>query len=221
MLNKLIPALVLGVSALFAMPAAMASDTLFQGYAYESPYASYPKAKGYYDCSEQMGIKALCLDNVEFIGHKFTAALTFIDDKLNMVSLISIFDKALYSHAVDELGKSYSLSALSDASEQLDMFKLAASTSGPTYSAKVKEFEDVAIKSGSLTYSYVDSNVATATTDKKKSYRDMDAFFADAPDNFRAVELLVTGLTTETPLLIRFSFPKLDANKALEGLKKK
>lgn len=219
MLNKILPALVLGVSALFGLPAAMAADTLFQGYAYESPYANYTKAKGYYDCSEQMGIKALCLDNVEFIGHKFSAALTFIDDKLNMVSLISIFDKALYEHAVDELGKSFSLSALSDASTQLDMFKLAASTSGPAYGAKVKAFEESAFKSGSLTYSYVDSVGVTA--DKKKSYRDMDAFFADAPDNFRAVELLVIGQTAETPLLIRFSFPKLDANKALEGLKKK
>jgi hypothetical protein len=214
MLNKLIPALVFGVSALFVMPAAMAADTLFQGYVYDSPYASYPKAKGYYDCTEQMGIKALCLDNVEFIGHKFSAALTFIDDKLNMVSLISIFNKALYSHALEELGKSFSLSAMSDASAQLDMFKLAASTSGPAYGAKVKAFEAAALQSGSLTYSYVDPE------ERKKSYRDMDAFFADAPDNFRAVELLVIGQTAETPLLIRFSFPKLDANKALAGMKK-
>lgn len=219
MLNKLIPALAVGFSALFGTPAAVASDILFPGYAYDSPYASYPQAKGYYDCTEQMGIKALCLDNVAFSGHSFSAALTFIDDKLNMVSLITIFDKALYLHTLDELGRSFSLSALSDSNAQLDMFKLAASTSGPAYGAKVKEFEEVALKSGSLTYSYVDSNVAPA--EKKKSYRDMDAFFADAPDNFRAIELLVIGQTAETPLLIRFSFPKLDANKALEGLKKK
>lgn len=219
MLNKLIPALIIGVSALFSAPAAVAADILFQNYAYDAPYDSFKSVKGYYDCSEQMGIKALCLDNVEFVGHRFSAALTFISDKLNMVSLISIFDKDLYAHTLNELGKTYRLSALSDASNQLDMFKLAASTSGAVYASKFKEFEDTAIKSGSLTYSFVDIDLATA--DKKKSYRDMDAFFADAPANFRAVELLVIGLTKETPLLIRFSFPKLDANKAIEILKKR
>jgi len=91
---------------LIATPAA-AEVKLFKKYAYGAPVSEFNTQPGYYDCSADVGPGAICLDDVEFVGSKFTAALVFSGDKLYMLSLIREFDNDTYTKTMGALAKSW------------------------------------------------------------------------------------------------------------------
>lgn len=190
---------------------ALADDNLFKGYAYNSPLESYSVAKGYYDCSEEIGGTARCIDDVDFIGNKFTAALIFSGGKLIMVSLFSPFDQELYTKAITTLSKTFTLVSMMDDTTLFDVIDLAATAkSKDEYRSKLTNFESVGLSTGNLTYTFLEG------AEIKSNLRSAASMLAAAPDNVRCADLMLTGQGAEAALLIRFNYPKLEKNKAVE-----
>lgn len=193
---------------------ALAEDNLFKGYAYHSPLESYSVAKGYYDCSAEVGGTARCIDEVDFIGSKFTAALIFSGGKLIMVSLISAFDQELYAKSYTTLSKTFTIVSMMDDKTLLDVIDLAATVkSKDEYRSKVSNFENVGLGAGNLTYTFLEG------AEVKANLRNAASMLAAAPDNVRSADLMLTGQGADAALLIRFNYPKLEANKIREALK--
>lgn len=207
--NKLSVILAASFALFICSKSAQAEDNLFKNYAYDSPLDSYTVEKGYYDCSEDVGGTARCIDDVDFIGNKFSAALVFSDGKLIMVSLFSPFDQALYSKALTTIAKTFTLVSMTDDKTLLDVLDLAATAKNQNeFQSKVANYESVGLSAGNLTYSFLEGNKV------KSSYRNASSMLAAAPDATRSAELMLTGQGAEALLLVRFSYPKFEVNKA-------
>lgn len=187
---------------------ASAADKLFKNYVYDSPASAYTEVAGYYDCSADIGGNALCLDNVDFIGHKFTAALIFSNSKLTVLSLVSPFDQTLSATAMGAIAKTFRLAGLSDGKSQLDIIELASSTSSnDAFESKLSNYESSAMSGGQVTYTFLEG------LDRSKKYSNVLKLLESSPDNVRSAEIMLSGKGPEAALIIRFSFPKLEANK--------
>lgn len=207
--------LLAGIGLLAGSLSASAADNLFKNYVYDSPLSAYTEADGYYDCSADIGGTAMCLDDVDFIGHKFTVALVFSSSKLIIVSLVSPFDQTLYATAVGSIGKTFRLSALSDGKSQLDIIELAANaTSRNAFESKLTNYESGAMSGGEITYTFFEG------VDRDKKYSNATNLMAASPDNIRAAEIMLSGEGAEASVIIRFSFPKLEAKKVLAAAQK-
>lgn len=197
----------------FAQSAA-ADEKLFKNYVYQSPLANYTEATGYYDCSEDVGGTARCIDDVDFLEEKFTVALVFSGDKLIMVSLISPFDQDLYGKAIAGLSKTFTLVSMTDDKSMLDVVEVARKVSSKDeLTAKLSNFEQVGLTSGSLTYTFLEG------VNAKGQSNAVNALNA-SPENIRSAELVLAGEGADAGVLIRFSFPRLEANKIIQASKK-
>ncbi|WP_460163596.1 hypothetical protein [Pseudomonas sp. S2_F03] len=206
-------ALVAASIFVFAQGAA-AEDKLFKNYVYQSPLANYTEATGYYDCSEDVGGTARCIDDVDFLEEKFTVALVFSSDKLIMVSLISPFDQDLYGKAIARLSKTFTLVSMSDDKSVLDVVEVAKKVSNKDeLTAKLSNFEQVGLTSGSLTYTFLEGVNARGQSNAVGA-------LSASPENTRSAELVLAGEGADAGLLIRFSFPQLEANKVIQAAKK-
>ena len=216
MSKKWIAGVLAGVGMLTSSLSAVAADTLFKNYVYGAPLANYENADGYYDCSEDVGGVAFCIDDVDFIGHKFTAALAFSSAKLISVTLVSPYDSDLHTTAIGSLAKTFKLSLLSDDRSQLDIVQATAvARSRDELSAKVSNFEGAATTNGgSITYTFFEG------VDKDKKFSTVTSQLVALPDNVRAADLMVTGEGSDAVVLIKFNLPKLEANKVAAALKK-
>jgi hypothetical protein len=197
----------------FAQSAA-AEEKLFKNYVYQSPLANYTEAAGYYDCSEDVGGTARCIDDVDFLEEKFTVALVFSGDKLIMVSLISPFDQDLYGKAIAGLSKTFTLVSMTDDKSMLDVVEVAKKVSSKDeLTAKLSNFEQIGLTSGSLTYTFLEG------VNAKGQPNAVSALNA-SPENIRSAELVLAGEGADAGVLIRFSFPRLEANKIIQAAKK-
>ena len=197
----------------FAQSAA-ADEKLFKNYVYQSPLANYTEAAGYYDCSEDVGGTARCVDDVDFLEEKFTVALVFSGDKLIMVSLISPFDQDLYGKAIAGLSKTFTLVSMTDDKSVLDVIEVARKVSSKDeLTAKLSNFEQVGLTSGSLTYTFLEG------VNAKGQPNAVSALNASS-ENIRSAELVLAGEGADAGVLIRFSFPRLEANKIIQAAKK-
>jgi hypothetical protein len=197
----------------FAQSAA-AEEKLFKNYVYQSPLVNYTEASGYYDCSEDVGGTARCIDDVDFLEEKFTVALVFSGNKLIMVSLISPFDQDLYGKAIAGLSKTFTLVSMTDDKSMLDVVEVAKKVSNKDeLTAKLANFEQVGLTSGNLTYTFLEG------VNAKGQSNAIGALNA-SPDNTRSAELVLAGEGADAGLLIRFSFPRLEANKIIQAAKK-
>lgn len=199
--------------ALLASPT-FAADKLFKDYRYGSPVSEFNTQPGYYDCSAEVGPGAICLDDVDFIGRKFTAALIFSDDKLYMLSLISEFDVNTYTTMIGTLAKSFSLVSMADGSSQLDLFDLARkSSSEGDFSAALNNYERVGLNAGNLTYSFIEGAGLLA-----RKHTNATVALASVPDDTRSADVVVVSEGIESALVVRFAFPKLEAKKAAQAM---
>ena len=107
---KKLSSLLLMLSLGFMSQAHAAS--LFKDYQFGAAYSEFTEEQGYYDCSNDLGAKALCLDEVAFVGHTFDAALMFAGQDLVSVSLFSDFESDLLAKVVGALVKNFSLVAM-------------------------------------------------------------------------------------------------------------
>jgi hypothetical protein len=215
-MSKKIFSAALAVLGIFVgMQTAVAGDNLFKSYAYDTPLANYTESAGFYDCSAQVGATAKCIDDVDFIDHKFTASLIFSGDKLMIVSLFAPYDRDLFGRAIGALGKTFGLVALSDGKSMLDLVELAGKVKNKDeYSAKVTNYESIALNANDLTYSFIEG--ATSL----KGAANAHSMMASAPANVRGADLIVSGEGDESTIIIKFSFPRLDENKLVQQAKK-
>ncbi|MFK3973595.1 hypothetical protein ACI2KS_23025 [Pseudomonas sp. NPDC087358] len=204
-----------GLCTALASHYASADDLLFKTYAHDSPITSYSSAQGYYDCTEDIGAKALCLNDVRFIDNSFTAILVFSADKLISVSLRASFDQNLYGKAIGALAQSFTLVTLADNKSQLDVVELGAKSSNKSdYATALTNYESVGLNSGNLTYTFMEKSIPTA------GHKSFVSALAAAPNNVRAAELMLVSDGASNNMMIRFSLPKLEANKVLSEVKK-
>jgi hypothetical protein len=214
MLKKLASSVLVAGALLASAQGAFAEEKLFKNYVYQTPLAKFTEAAGYYDCSEDVGGTARCIDDVDFLEEKFTVALIFSGDKLMMVSLISPFDQNLYVKAIAGLSKSFTLVSMSDDKSVLDLVDTTQKAkSREEFSAKITNFEQVGLTAGSLTYTFLEGANA-------KGQPNAVSTLAAAPENTRSAELVLAGQGADAGLLIRFTFPRLEANKILAEAKK-
>lgn len=215
-MSKKALAAALGVMGMLAgMQNAVAEDNLFKKYAYDTPIAKYTEAAGYYDCSTDIGATARCLDDVDFLDQKFTAALIFSGDKLMMVSLLAPYDRDLFGRAIGALAKTFTLVSLADGKSVLDIIEFAGKAKNKDeYTAKLTNYENVALAANELTYSFVEG----ITPDKRAA--NVHSLMKSAPANIRGADLIVSGEGDESSIIIKFSFPKLDENKLVQQAKK-
>ena len=200
------------VGLLAGMQNALAENNLFKGYAYHTPLENYTTAKGYYDCSAEIGGTARCIDDVDFVGTKFTAALIFMDGKLVAVSLVSPYDQGVYTRAYTTLSKTFTLISLTDDKTLLDLVDLAAtSKSKEQYLSKVSSYENVGLSAGDLTYTFLEG------AEVKPNLKSALSLLAVAPDTARSADLIVSGQGAEAFLIMRFSYPKFEMNKAVKA----
>jgi len=183
-----------------------AHDYLFKDFAYGSPQKTYTQAKGFYDCTEYVGATAMCKDDVDFNGERFSLALYFSDAKLTTLSLVSTFDPDLYASAMQALRQAFTLVAMSDGKSRLDLLELAGqSSSKADVAAKVSSYENAGARSGDFTYTFFEN------VDGTRQYSSMNAMLAASAKNLRAAQLLLTGQGAEAGVVISFSFPNLEA----------
>ncbi|MFW6753969.1 hypothetical protein ACKUG4_25160 [Pseudomonas glycinae] len=214
MLKKLASSVLVAGALLASAQGAFAEEKLFKNYVYQTPLAKFTEAAGYYDCSEDVGGTARCIDDVDFLEEKFTVALIFSGDKLMMVSLISPFDQNLYVKAIAGLSKSFTLVSMSDDKSVLDLVDTTRKAkSREEFSAKITNFEQVGLAGGNLTYTFLEGVNA-------KGQPNAVSALAAAPENTRSAELLLAGQGADAGLLIRFTFPRLEANKVFAEAKK-
>jgi len=199
-------------AAMALCTSALADDALFKEHVYGAPFSKYSNQAGYYDCSVEIGATALCIDDVKFVGHAFTAALLFSGDKLYMVSLLSGFEQQAYVQAVAALAKTFALVSLADASSQLDLLDLDRRSSRQDFAAKLSSYESVAANAGNLTYTFIEG------LDRAKKHPNVTTAVAAAKDNTRVAELVIIDDGADSILAVRFSFPKLEARKLKDAL---
>lgn len=200
------------MAAMVFCTAAFAEDALFKGYMYGAPFSTHSNQEGYYDCSAEIGATALCVDDVKFVGHSFTAALLFSGDKLYMVSLLSTFEQQAYVQAVAALAKSFALVSLADASSQLDLLDLDRRNNRQDFAAKLSSYESVAANAGNLTFTFIEG------LDRAKKHPNVTTAIGAAKDNTRVAELVIMDDGADSILAIHFSFPKLEARKLKDAL---
>ncbi|WP_313054429.1 hypothetical protein [Pseudomonas lopnurensis] len=204
----------LGVALALALPAGpvFAADKLFKNYIYGAPLSEFNMQPGYYDCSAEVGLGAICLDDVDFIGRKFTAALIFSNDKLYMLSLLTEYDLDTYTTLIGTLAKSFSLIALADGNSQLDLIDLAQKSRGKeSFAATLNNYERVGLNAGNLTYSFIEG-----TDMLSRNFANATVALASAPDNIRSADMVVYSEGVESALIVRFAFPKLELKKAAQ-----
>ena len=200
------------VGLLAGMQNALADNNLFKGYAYHTPLENFTTAKGYYDCSAEIGGTARCIDDVDFVGTKFTGALIFSDGKLVMVSLVTPYEQGAYTKAYTTLSKTFMLISMTDDKTLLDLVDLAAtSKSKEQYLSKASSYENVALSAGNLTYTFLEG------AEVKPNLKSALSLLAVAPDTARSADLIVSGQGAEAFLIMRFSYPKFEMNKAVKA----
>lgn len=193
-------------SAILALASQFASadDNLFKSYAYGSSIHQYTEKDGYYDCTAAFNQKAMCLDDVDFINHKFSAALVFYGDKLQSVVLLTPYNQEVYSAALVALFNSFYLTIIKDSSREVDAVEMRTKLSTTDYNKKLSEFEREAFESKSLNCFFLEGIKSS------DGYNTVQALLDSAPMNIRSGMLTFNGEGDGAgDLIIKFEFPKL------------
>ena len=210
MSKKLIAlALSTGLCLLAGIPSASAGVTLFKDYTHGAPIAKYTRAAGYYDCSNSEQ-KARCTENVNFVGEKFTAALFFREDKLDMVALIAPYTQTLYPKVSDALAQSFNIISLENEKSFIDMVTLRNTATQDEYVKQFVTFEDAALKAGDLTYTYLE-------VPETVGYADVAAIMRAAQEDVRRASVRLVSEKDSSSLIVRFELPNVSYKHASES----
>lgn len=149
----------LGLSWLLIAPLAVwaAEAPLFKSYQYGQQRSLYAHNPSYYDCEDELDPQALCTYPVPFIGHEFMAKLQFSEQRLVNVMLIADYTDDLYLDALVALNKNFSLVAMQDEAERLDLLEFIRQVNERSeFEAKVEAFESVALDNGQISYLFLE-----------------------------------------------------------------
>lgn len=202
MSKKLIAlALTSGLCLVTGIQSASAGVSLFKDYTYGTPIDKYTRSAGYYDCSNSEQ-KGRCTDNFNFVGEKFTVALFFREDKLDMLALIAPYKQTLYPKVSDALAKSFNIISMENEKSFIDMVTLRNTATQDEYVKKFMAFEDAALKSGDLTYTYLE-------VPDTVGYADVDAIMQASQEDVRRAAVRLVRDNESSSLIVRFELPNV------------
>ena len=175
--------------------------SLFNDYTYGTPIDKYTRSAGYYDCSNSEQ-KGRCTDNFNFVGEKFTVALFFREDKLDMLALIAPYKQTLYPKVSDALAKSFNIISMENEKSFIDMVTLRNTATQDEYVKKFMAFEDAALKAGDLTYTYLE-------VPDTVGYADVDAIMQASQEDVRRAAVRLVRDNESSSLIVRFELPNV------------
>ena len=194
-------ALTTGLGLIAGIPSASAGVSLFNDYTYGTPIDKYTRSAGYYDCSNSEQ-KGRCTDNFNFVGEKFTVALFFREDKLDMLALIAPYKQTLYPKVSDALAKSFNIISMENEKSFIDMVTLRNTATQDEYVKKFMAFEDAALKAGDLTYTYLE-------VPDTVGYADVDAIMQASQEDVRRAAVRLVRDNESSSLIVRFELPNV------------
>lgn len=205
---KKLSSLLLTLSLGFILPAQGAS--LFKDYQYGASYEEFSEDLGYYDCTQEIGANALCLEVVPFVGHEFEMALVFNQQRLTSVSLFTDFDNDLHAKVMGALAKNFTLVALQGQDAIFDLITEAKSSSNAaTYGANLNNFEVLQLSNGQLSYVFLEQTESALSKVNNATQAALSL-----PKGQRGAELIVMeDDEADTFLLINFTSPRLEIER--------
>lgn len=202
MSKKLIAlALTSGLCLVTGIQSASAGVSLFKDYTYGTPIDKYTRSAGYYDCSNSEQ-KGRCTDNFNFVGEKFTVALFFREDKLDMLALIAPYKQTLYPKVSDALAKSFNIISMENEHSFIDMVTLRNTATQEDYVKKFVAFEGAALKAGDLTYTYLE-------VPDTAGFADVGAIMQASPEDVRRAAVRLVRDNESSSLIVRFELPNV------------
>ena len=211
MSKKLIAlALTSGLCLVTGIQSASAGVSLFKDYTYGTPIDKYTRSAGYYDCSNSEQ-KGRCTDNFNFVGEKFTVALFFREDKLDMLALIAPYKQTLYPKVSDALAKSFNIISMENEHSFIDMVTLRNTATQEDYVKKFVAFEGAALKAGDLTYTYLE-------VPDTAGFADVGAIMQASPEDVRRAAVRLVRDNESSSLIVRFELPNVSYKHDPESL---
>lgn len=202
---------------LMASQAAFAEQPkLFKDWAYKTPMASFSQELGFYDCAADFGAKAVCIDDVEFLGYPFGAVLSPTEGSLAEVMLVAEFDYDLYVKLMGALAGGFTLISMPGANDQLDLLHaLQVSRNSQQFQSRLNDYETLGLSQGQLTYTFIEQS-----GDVVRRFSTASAAAFAAPETARLAELVVYEDEYESTLLVKFSLPTLSRESARESMQR-
>ena len=195
-----------GFGLIAGVPNASAAVSLFKDYAYGTPIDKYTRSAGYYDCSNSEQ-KGRCTDNFSFVGEKFTAVLFFREDKLDTVALVAPYKQTLYPKISDALAKSFNIISMENEKSFIDMVTLRNTATQDDYVKQFTAFENAALATGDLTYTYLE-------VPDTVGYADVGAILAAAPEDVRRAAVRLVSDSQASSVVVRFELPNVSYKHA-------
>jgi len=196
---------VLLASSALSMDVKAAETTLFRDLKYNAPLSAFGSQQGYYDCSDEVGLVARCVDRVKFLGHEFdTQMLMFIGNRLRGVELVTAFKPEPYASLMKALMQDFTLVMLQTSDRRLDLIEASQREGDSKLRARVSEIESIGLSSGELTYLFFEQPARAL----KVFPNSVDAMIK-SPRTARRAEVIVREKDDEAWLSVRFSLPRL------------
>lgn len=102
--------------------AAEDSTRLFKDWHYGQHIDEFPRSQGYYDCSGDLGVLALCHDGVEFLQREFQGQLMFADDNtLVSTTIVADYSDDLYATMIGALAHDFGMIFAEGPTDSLDL----------------------------------------------------------------------------------------------------
>lgn len=214
-MNRFLSSLI-GVCLLTVGGQAVAQNALFRDIAYGAPASDFTAAQGYYDCSEDAGTPALCIDDVTFLQEPFDLVLRLSDGVVTSVVAVAGFSEAVYGKLVGALLENFTLVALEDKRGVFDVLERAhAATSDRELTSELTKFESFALNEGQLTYYFVE-----LPGDALKPHRSATELIRSMPSDARQADLIVTEDQDGAYAMVNFSFPAKDIERLQSNMEK-
>jgi hypothetical protein len=191
------------------------SPVLFKEYLFDMPVSDFTDAAGYFDCSEDFGGLARCLDEIDFLEEKLELVLRFNDKKLAAVLLVSEFNEKIYAKVFGALIKNFTLVMMRSKTDSLDLIALEKKISDrKAFAANITEYETLHLRSGQLSYIFIEETPLALRKAQTASGAE-----ANAPKYARTVEMMVIEDDGEAFLMVEFSLPRLNLKRMQETMK--
>lgn len=209
--------LLLASSALFIFGAQVsAQETLFRDIAYGAPASNFTAAKGYYDCSQDAGVPALCIDDIKFLDENFGLVLRTNDGMVTSVLVIADLSEQVYSKLFGALTENFTFVAMEDKRGVFDLIERAqAAKSEAAFADELSKFEAFALNEGALTYYF-----AELSGDQLKPYRTAVEMLRSLPANVRQADLIISDDQDGAYAMVNFSFPAKDMERLQSNMQK-
>lgn len=199
------------------------SYPLFKSLSYGDQQSSFTAKDGYYDCEKKygenlkkFGENLICNDDMQFAEHSFIGVLSFDDNKLNTVILITNFEENLMLKIPVILLKTMPVVMIEGKAEELDLLKLRKEESSDrkSYQQKFLEFAGRNRANGFVRFTHIE-----APENELFQYNFVMEAIDALPTKTRFAEFIYGDEGAQPVLVLRFSYPKLDLRNLLKEMK--